>query len=40
MIILYCKGSVNEAEDVTRRLDFFHSDDDHLRKPIEMFALW
>jgi len=41
MSILYRKGSVNEADVVSRRPDFFYPDTDlHLRKPIEMFALW
>jgi hypothetical protein len=40
MNILYRKGSVNEADDVSRRPDFFHPDDVHMRMPIEMFALW
>jgi hypothetical protein len=40
MSIIYRKGSVNEADDVSRRLNFFHPDDVHLRKPVEMFALW
>jgi hypothetical protein len=39
--ILYRKGSINEADAVSRRLDFFHPDTDvHLRMPVEMFALW
>ena len=37
--ILYRKGSVNKADGVSRRLDFFHPDDVHLRRPVEMFAL-
>jgi hypothetical protein len=40
MSILYRKGSVNEADNVSRRLGFFHPDDVYLRKPVEMFALW
>ena len=40
MSILYRKGSVSEADVVSRRLDFFHPDDDHVRMPMEMFALW
>jgi len=40
MSILYRKRSVNEADAVSRRPDFFHPDDVHLRKPVEMFALW
>jgi len=40
MSILYRKESVNEADDVSRRLDFFHPDDIHLRRPVEMPALW
>ena len=40
MRILYRKGSVNVADDVSRRPDFFNPDDVHLRKLVEMFALW
>jgi hypothetical protein len=40
MSILYRKGSVNEADLVSRRPDFFHPDDIQLRRPAEMFALW
>jgi hypothetical protein len=41
MSIIYCKGSINEADVVSRRLDFFHPDTDvHLRRPVEMFTLW
>jgi hypothetical protein len=39
MSILYRKGSVNEADDVTRQPDFFHPDDVHLRNLVEVFAL-
>jgi hypothetical protein len=40
MRILYRKGSVNEADVVSRRLDFFHPDTNvHLRKLDEIFAL-
>ncbi len=39
MSILYRKGSVNEADVVPRRPDLFHSDDVHMRKQVEMFAL-
>ena len=39
MSILYRKGSVNKTDVVSRRPDFFHPDDVHLRRPIEMFAL-
>ena len=40
MSILYRKGSVNEADVVSRHPDFFHPDSDvHMRKPVEMFAL-
>ena len=38
--ILYLKGTINEADVVSRRLYFFHPDDVHLRMPVEMFALW
>jgi hypothetical protein len=38
--ILYRKGSVNEADAVSRRHDFFHPDDVHMCMPVEMFALW
>jgi len=40
MSIVYRKDSVNEADVVSRRLYFFHPDDVHLRKLVEMFALW
>jgi hypothetical protein len=40
MSILYRKGSINEADVLSRRPDFFHPDDVHMRMPIEMFALW
>jgi hypothetical protein len=41
MSIIYCKGSINEADAVSRRLDFFHPDSDALmRKLDEMFALY
>jgi len=41
MSIIYRKGSINEANDVSRRPDFFHPDIDvHLRIPVEMLALW
>ena len=42
MSIIYRKGSINEADDVSRRPDFFHPDTDdvHMRMPVEMFALW
>jgi hypothetical protein len=41
MAIFYRKGSVNEADVVSRRPDFFHPDIDvHLRRPDVMFALW
>jgi hypothetical protein len=40
MSILYRKGSVNETDAVSRRPDFFHPDDVHLRMLVEMFALW
>ena len=39
MSILYRKGSVNEADVVSRRLDLFYPDDVHMRMPVEMFAL-
>jgi hypothetical protein len=40
MIILHRKGSINEADFVSRRPDFFHRDTDvHMRMPVEMFAL-
>jgi hypothetical protein len=39
--IIYRKGSINEADAVSRRPDFFLPDtDDHMRRPIEMLALW
>jgi hypothetical protein len=40
MSILYRKGSVNEADPVSRRADFFHPDDVQVCKLAEMFALW
>jgi hypothetical protein len=40
MGILYRKGIVNEADPMSRRLDFFHPDDAQLRKLAKMFALW
>jgi len=40
MSIIYRKRSVNEADVVLRRPDFFHLDDVYMRMPIEMFALW
>jgi hypothetical protein len=40
MSILYRKGSVNEADPVSRRPDFFYPDDVQLRRQAEMFALW
>jgi hypothetical protein len=40
MSILYREGSVNEADPMSRRPDFFHPDDVQLRRPAEMFALW
>ena len=40
MSILKRKGSVNEADVVSRRPDFFHPDDIHMRRQVEMFALW
>ena len=40
MSILCRKGSVNEADPVSRRPDFFHPEDVQLRRPTEMFALW
>ena len=40
MSILYRKGSVNEADPMSRRPDFFHPDDVQLRMPTKMFALW
>ena len=40
MSIIYRKGSINEADVVSRRPDFFHPDTDvHLHMPVEMFAL-
>ena len=39
MSILYRKGSVNKGDPVSRRLNFFHPDDVHLRILAEMFAL-
>ena len=38
--ILCRKGLVNEAGVVSQRPDFLHLDDVHMRRPIEMFALW
>ena len=38
MSIVYRKGSVNEADVV--HPTFFHPDDVHLRRLVEMFALW
>ncbi len=41
MSIMNRKGSMNEADAVSRRPDFFHPDTDlHMRRPIEMLALW
>ena len=40
MSILYRKGSVNEADPMSRRPDFFHPDDVKLRRPSEIFAPW
>jgi hypothetical protein len=41
MSIIYRNGSINKADAVSRRPDFFHPDIDvHLRKLIEMFDLW
>jgi hypothetical protein len=41
MSIIYRKGSINEADAVSRRPHFFHTDTDvHLRRLVEMFALW
>jgi hypothetical protein len=41
MSIIYRKGSIHEADVVSRRPDFFHLDTDvNLRRPVEMFALW
>ena len=34
------KGSVNEADAVSRRPNFFHPDDVHLHMPAEILALW
>ncbi len=40
MSIIYRKGSINEADVVSRRPDFFHPDTDvNLRRPVEIFAL-
>jgi hypothetical protein len=39
MSLRYRKGSVNEANVVSQRPDFFHPDDVQIRKPVEMFAL-
>ena len=39
--IIYRKGSINEADAVSRRPDFFHTDTEvNLRRLVEMFALW
>ena len=40
MSILYRKGYVNEANPVSRRLDFFHTDDAYLHRLDVMIALW
>jgi hypothetical protein len=40
MSILDRKGSVNEADAVSRRPDFFHPDDVHMCRLVQMFALW
>jgi hypothetical protein len=40
MSIIYRKGLVNYVDVVSRRPDFIHPDDVHLRRPVEMFALW
>jgi hypothetical protein len=40
MSILYRKVSVNEADTVSPRPDFFHPDNVHMLKLVEMFALW
>ena len=41
MSFIYCKGSINEADVVSRRPDFFHPDTDvDQRMSVEMFALW
>jgi hypothetical protein len=40
MSIIYRKGSVNEADVVSRRPDFFHPDDIRPRMSVEMFAFW
>jgi len=40
MIIFYRKERVNEADNVSRRLDLFHLDDVYMRMPCEMSALW
>jgi hypothetical protein len=40
MSSIYRKGSINEADAMSRRPDFFHPDTDvHMRKLVEMFAL-
>jgi hypothetical protein len=39
MSILYRKGSVNEADVVSRRPNFSQLDDVPLRRPVDMFAL-
>ena len=39
LVILYCKGSVKEADSVSHRPVFFHPDDVQLRRPSEMCAL-
>ncbi len=37
MSIIYRKGSIHEADAVSRRPDLFHPDTDvHLRRPVEM----
>jgi hypothetical protein len=41
MSIIYRKGSINEADAVSRRPDFFYPDTDvYMHMPVEMFALW
>ena len=40
MSILYRKGSVNKADPISRRPDFFLRDVVHLRMPAELYALW
>ena len=40
MSIIYRNGSINEADDVSRRPDFSNLDNNvHLRRPFKMFAL-